>query len=52
VSKPVRQISGLLAGFKAAIESLGSRNSSNNKSGFRNAPLRDVPMRDDKDLFV
>jgi uncharacterized protein YoxC len=47
VGKPVRQLSGLLAGFKAAIESLGSRNSPNYKTGFH-----DGPLRDDKDLFV
>jgi uncharacterized protein YoxC len=52
VSKPVRQLNGMLAGIKAVIESLGSRNSSNYKPGFHDDPLRDVPMHDDKDLFV
>jgi uncharacterized protein YoxC len=47
VSKPVRQLSGMLAGIKAVIESLGSRNSSNSSAAFRGDSLRD-----DKDLFV
>jgi uncharacterized protein YoxC len=47
VSKPVRQLNGMLAGIKAMIQSLSSRNSSNPPRGFH-----DDPMRDDRDLFV
>ncbi|MGO9338798.1 MAG: hypothetical protein ACLPY1_14960 [Terracidiphilus sp.] len=42
VGRPVRQLSGLLAGVKAAVESLRSNGH----------PNRDVRGRDDKDLFV
>jgi len=47
VSKPIRQVSGMLAGVKAVIESLRSRNSSNPRPGFH-----DDRLHDDRDLFV
>jgi uncharacterized protein YoxC len=42
VSKPVRQLSGVLAGIKAAVESLGASNSKYHEPG----------VHDDKDMFV
>jgi uncharacterized protein (DUF39 family) len=42
VSKPVRQLSGLLAGMKAVIESLSSSNSK----------YHEPSIHDDKDMFV
>lgn len=52
VSKPVRQLSGMLAGIKAAVESLGSRNSPGSHQGFHDDLMHDDPTRDDKDMFV
>jgi hypothetical protein len=46
VSKPVRQLSGLLASVKAIIESLRSTGKSSN------SPYREQGIHDDKDLFV
>lgn len=46
VSKPVRQLSGLLAGVKAIVESLRSTGQSSN------SPFREQGIHDDKDLFV
>jgi uncharacterized protein YoxC len=42
VAKPVRQFSGLVAGFKAAVESLR----------YNNHPTRESAIRDDKDMFI
>ena len=46
VSKPVRQLSGLLAGVKAIVESLRSTGRSSN------SPFREQGIHDDKDMFV
>jgi uncharacterized protein YoxC len=46
VSKPVRQLSGLLASVKAIIESLRSTGQSTN------SPFREQGIHDDKDMFV
>jgi uncharacterized protein YoxC len=52
VAKPVRQLSGMLAGIRAMVESLGSRNPPNRQAGFHDDPIQDDLMRDDRDMFV
>jgi uncharacterized protein YoxC len=46
VSKPVRQLSGVLAGIKAAVESLSAPNSP------PNSRIHEPRVHDDKDMFV